>query len=133
MLALLSFLEENQRNRYGNENDDINSLEYQKPIYASPYGKYDVNNDDSILNDGDWWNEWIEPSVQYYGNSHGHFDQNPRERHSSKGLNNLFNLRQNEKQILYFSVELQILTKFFAISSFLFNFPYSFLFHSNSS
>lgn len=79
MLALLSFLEANQRNRYDNANDDINSLEYQKPSYG-PYSNFDVeNNDDGgIANDGEWWNEYIEPSVQYYGNSRGYFNDDPR-------------------------------------------------------
>lgn len=85
MLALLSFLEANQRNRYDNANNDINSLEYQKSLY-SPYGNFDgVNNDDDSANDGDWWNEYIEPSVQYYGNSRGHFNEDPRKRLTSTG------------------------------------------------
>ncbi|XP_055295321.1 uncharacterized protein LOC129565023 [Sitodiplosis mosellana] len=85
MLALLSFLEANQRNRYdnGNSNDEINALEYPKPFYG-PYG---VNNDDDIVNSGEWWNEWIEPSVQYYGGGNargnGRFDENPRKRPTS--------------------------------------------------
>lgn len=88
MLALLSFLEANQRNRYDNSNDDINSLEYPKPFYG-PYGNLDgVDNDDDVANSGEWWNEWIEPSVQYYGGNSrvGRFDENPRKRLTSTGI-----------------------------------------------
>lgn len=89
MLALLSFLEANQRNRYDNKNDDINSLEYPKPFYG-PYGNFDGvdNNDDDVANSGEWWNEWIEPSVQYYGGNSraGRFDENPRKRLTSTGI-----------------------------------------------
>lgn len=86
MLALLSFLEANQRNRYDNGNDDLNSLEYQKPFYG-PYGNFDgADNDDDAVNAGEWWNEWIpEPSVQYYGNSRSHFDENPRKHLTAPG------------------------------------------------
>lgn len=74
MLALLALIEANERNRYGEENDDINSIEY--PRYgAAGYVKDDDDN-------GEWWNELVEPSVQYYGNPYGHIEQNPRERHS---------------------------------------------------
>lgn len=84
MLALLTYLE-NQRNRYDNANDDLNALEYQKPIYG-PYGNFDgANNDDDGVNSGEWWNEYIEPSVQYYGNTRGRFDENPRKRLTSTG------------------------------------------------
>lgn len=95
MLALLSFLEANQHNnRYGNENDDVNALDYQKQFYGLPYGGIDTDNDGAgaaaaAANAGEWWNDWIEPSVQYYGNSpYGHFEQNPRDRHASKGIEN---------------------------------------------
>lgn len=88
MLSLLSFLEANQRGRYDNSNNDINSLEYQKPFYG-PYSNFNgVNNDDdnAVNSSGEWWNEWIEPSVQYYGNPHGgRFDENPRKRLTSTG------------------------------------------------
>lgn len=96
MLALLEFLEASQRNRhYGNE--DLNSLEYQKP-YVGPYGGNfaaaaaaasnmndgDDGDDgfDDAINDGEWWNgEWIEPSVQYYGGVRNHLnDENTRKR-----------------------------------------------------
>lgn len=93
MLALLEFLEASQRNKhYGNE--DLNSLEYQKP-YTGPFrGDFaaasNINNgddgdDDGFddgINDGEWWNgEWIEPSVQYYGGVRNHFnDENTRKR-----------------------------------------------------
>lgn len=88
MLALLTYLE-NQRNRYDNANDDLNSLEYQKPIYG-PYGNFDAaNNDDDAVNNGEWWNDWIEPSVQYYGNARGRFDDNPRKRLTSTGDNSI--------------------------------------------
>lgn len=87
MLALLSFLEANQRNRYDNANDDINSLEYQKPSYGPYSSNFDVaNNDDGIVNDGEWWNEYIEPSVQYYGNSRGYFNEDPRKHLTSTGI-----------------------------------------------
>lgn len=90
MLTLLQFLEANQRKHYGN--DDINSLEYQKP-FSGPYGSNlaanmndelgnDDNDDDEFdggVNDGEWWNEWIEPSVQYYGRNYFN-DQNTRKR-----------------------------------------------------
>lgn len=86
MLTLLSFLEAKQHNRYDNANDDINSLEYQKPSYG-PYSNFDVaNNDDGIVNDGEWWNEYIEPSVQYYGNSRGYFNEDPRKHLTSTGI-----------------------------------------------
>lgn len=99
MLALLSFLEANQRNRYDNTNDDINSLEYQKPFYG-PYGNFDgIGNDDddddigeAVNNNGEWWNEWIEPSVQYYGNPHTRFEDNPRKRLTSTGNLSIFAL-----------------------------------------
>lgn len=94
MLALLSYLEANQRNRYDNDNDDINSLEYQKALYG-PYGNFDVANnddDDGGVNNGEWWNDWIEPSVQYY-NPRGHFDENSRKRLTSTG--NLFYTHTN--------------------------------------
>lgn len=90
MLALLEFLEASQRNKHFG-NDDLNSLEYQKP-YAGPYGGFaasNINNgddgDDDFddgINDGEWWNgEWIEPSVQYYGGVRNHFnDENTRKR-----------------------------------------------------
>lgn len=85
MLALLAFLEANQHNnRYNNENDDINSLEYPKQYYGSPYGNADLEDDDAV-NGGEWWNEYIEPSVQYYGSPYGHIEQNPRERLTNKG------------------------------------------------
>lgn len=88
MLALLSFLEANQRNRYDNANDELNSLEYQKPFYG-PYGNFDGanNNDDdaAAVNGGEWWNEWIEPSVQFYGNSRNHLDENARKRLTAPG------------------------------------------------
>lgn len=86
MLALLSYLEANQRNRYDNDNNDINSLEYQKPLYG-PYGNLDVSNndDDDGVSNGEWWNEWIEPSVQYYGNPRGRFDENSRKHLTSTG------------------------------------------------
>lgn len=86
MLALLSFLEAKQHNRYENNNDDINSLEYPKSVYG-PYGNFDVgDNDDEVSNSGEWLNEWIEPSVRYYGgNSRGRFDGNPRKRLTSTG------------------------------------------------
>lgn len=80
MLTLLQFLEANQRKHY--DNDDINALEYQKP-FSGPYGNNlaanmnddgnDDNDDDEFdggVNDGEWWNEWIEPSVQYYGRNY---------------------------------------------------------------
>ncbi|XP_031624217.1 uncharacterized protein LOC116341354 [Contarinia nasturtii] len=89
MLALLSFLEANQRNRHDNVNDDINSLEYQKPFYG-PYGNFDgIGNDgddeisDGVNGNGEWWNDWIEPSVQYYGNPHGRHEENSRKRLTS--------------------------------------------------
>lgn len=92
MLALLSFLEAQQRNRYdnGNGNDDINALEYPKSLYG-PYGNFDaVDNDDDIVDGGEWWNEYIEPSVQYYGGGNGRgngrFDENPRKRLTSTGI-----------------------------------------------
>lgn len=83
MLALLSYLEANQRNRYDNDNDDINSLEYQKPLY-SPYGNFDGanNDDDDTISNGEWWNEWIEPSVYI---PHGRYDENSRKRLTSTG------------------------------------------------
>lgn len=86
MLALLSFLEAKQHNRYDNGNDDINSLEYPKSFYG-PYGNFDDgDNDDEVANTGEWLNEWIEPSVRYYGgNSRGRFDENPRKRLTSTG------------------------------------------------
>lgn len=96
MVALLQFLESNQHNRYGNNNnnDDFNPLEYQKQFYGLPYGSAGAggvggtDNDDAIVNGGEWWNDWVEPSVQYYGNSpYGHIEQAPRERHQSKGKN----------------------------------------------
>lgn len=74
MLALLALIEANERNRYGEVNNDINSLEY--PRYsASGYTKDDDDN-------GEWWNELVEPSVQYYGNPYDHIEQNARDRHS---------------------------------------------------
>lgn len=95
MLALLQFLEANQRKHYGNgNNDDLNSLDYQKP-YNGPYGgnfaaAKNMNNGDNDdgdddfdvgVNNGEWWNEWIEPSVQYYGGARNHFnDENTRKR-----------------------------------------------------
>lgn len=88
MLALLSYLEANQRNRYDNENDDINSLEYQKQLYG-PYGNFGVNNDgvnnddDDTVTNGEWWNEWIEPSVYV---PRGRFDENTRKRLTSTGI-----------------------------------------------
>lgn len=95
MLALLSFLEAQQRNRYdnGNGNDDINALEYPKSLYG-PYGNFDaVDNDDDIVDGGEWWNEYIEPSVQYYGGGNGRgngrFDENPRKRLTSTGTFNV--------------------------------------------
>lgn len=85
MLALLSFLEANQRNRYDNANDELNSLEYQKPFYG-PYSNLDgANNDDDAVNGGEWMNEWIEPSVQYYGNSRNRFEENSRKRFTAPG------------------------------------------------
>lgn len=86
MLALLSFLEAKQRNHYDNGHDDVNSLEYQKPFYGS-YGNFDggSNDDEGAVNGGEWWNEWIEPSVQYYGNARNRFDENPRKRLTAPG------------------------------------------------
>lgn len=90
MMALLSFLEANQRNRHDNANDELNSLEYQKPFYG-PYGNFDGanNNDDdaAAINGGEWWNEWIEPSVQLHGNSRNHFEENARKRLTTPGNN----------------------------------------------
>lgn len=88
MLALLTFLEANRHNnqRYNEEPNNINALEYQKPYYGSPYGNIDLDDDDGDGVSGDeWWNELIEPSVQYYGNPYGHIEQTPRDRHS-KGI-----------------------------------------------
>lgn len=86
MLALLSFLEAKQRNHYDNGHDDVNSSEYQKPFYGS-YGNFDggSNDDEGAVNGGEWWNEWIEPSVQYYGNARNRFDGNPRKRLTAPG------------------------------------------------
>lgn len=97
MLALLSFLEANQRRHYGNSNsnnDDLNSLEYQKAFYG-PYGNFDGGNgnDDAdidddgpaAVNDGEWWNEYIEPSVQFYGNTRNRFGENARKRLTTPG------------------------------------------------
>lgn len=94
MLTLLSYLEaaNHNNNRYGNnENDDINALEYGKQFYGVPYGGNGIDTmdtDNDAVNGGEWWNDWVEPSVQYYGNSpYGHFEpQNLRERHQSKGM-----------------------------------------------
>lgn len=84
MLALLSYLESNQHNRYDNDNDNISPLEYQKSLYA-PYGNFDgANNDDDDAVSGEWLNEWIEPSVQYL--PRGRFDDNARKRLTSTGI-----------------------------------------------
>lgn len=84
VLALLSFLEDQQHNRYGYENDNINAMDYAKPIYRAPYATdFDLNNDNVDM--GEWWNENIEPSSQYNVNPYGHFEPNGRERFAPKG------------------------------------------------
>lgn len=81
MLALLALLETDERNnnRPINENDDVNLALY----YRMMHGNTDPLQDEP--NDGEWWNDLIEPSVQYYGNSHRHNEQNPRDRRLFKG------------------------------------------------
>lgn len=91
MLKLLEFLEQNPRNHHDNEiEDNINALDYQKPFHGhvpySRYGAFKPDNDDAVINGGEWLNDWVEPSVQYYGNSpYGIFEPNPRDRYASKG------------------------------------------------
>lgn len=80
MLALLALLEANERNRYDGDNEQLNSIDYPKAYYggaSTPYG--DVQDDST---GGEWWNDWVEPSVQYYGNPYGHVEQSPR--HNTK-------------------------------------------------
>lgn len=75
MLALLALLETGDRNnRPVSDSDDANLALY----YRMMHGNTDSMQDES--NDGEWWNDLIEPSVQYYGNSYGHTEQNPRDR-----------------------------------------------------
>lgn len=96
MLKLLEFLEQNPHNHHDNEiEDNINALDYQKPFYGlSPYSRYsgvagafEPDNDEAVINGGEWLNDWVEPSVQYYGNSpYGMYEPNPRDRYAaSKG------------------------------------------------
>lgn len=67
VLALLELLEANERNRYDNANDDIDAFDsYRKPLFVPSTG---LNEPDNESNDGEWWNEYFEPSVQYYGNA----------------------------------------------------------------
>lgn len=77
MLTLLALLEADERNtnRPINENDDANLALY----YRMMHGNTDPMQDEP--NDGEWWNDLIEPSVQYYGNPYGHIEQNARDRH----------------------------------------------------
>lgn len=79
MLALLSFLDDQQRNRYGYENDDFNGLEYPKPVYRAPYGN-DIDLDSGNADVGEWWNENIEPSIQYGENPFERFEPAAHER-----------------------------------------------------
>lgn len=76
ILAMLEMYEANERNRYGNENDDsMNFDNYRKPLFV-PSSTY-VNPDDET-SDGEWWNELLEPSIQYYGNPpNGHAERSP--------------------------------------------------------
>lgn len=66
----------NERNRYGNENDDLANLDnYRKPLFMPSSG---YANPDDETSDGEWWNEVMEPSIQYYGNTpNGHVDRSP--------------------------------------------------------
>lgn len=118
MLKLLEFLEQNPHNHHDNEiEDNINALDYQKPFYGlSPYSRYgasagagafETDNDDAVINGGEWLNDWIEPSVQYYGNSpYGIYDPNPRDRYAtSKGKFILYFL----STFLYFASSIELL------------------------
>lgn len=81
MLALLALLETNERNnnRPISDADDANLALY----YRMMLGNTNQLQDDT--NDGEWANDFIEPSVQYYGNPYGHIEQNPRDRRPFKG------------------------------------------------
>lgn len=97
MLKLLEFLEQNPQNHHDNNDieDNMHGFDYQKPFYGhSPYSRYGAgagafqpDNDDAVINGGEWLNDWVEPSVQYYGNSpYGIYETNPRDRYAtSKG------------------------------------------------
>lgn len=86
MLALLSYLEDQQRNRYGYEAEELGPLEYPKSIYRSPYASdIDLNNDNAGMG-GEWWNENIEPSVQYNANPFERFEPSALNRFTPKGI-----------------------------------------------
>lgn len=92
MLALLALLETDERNnRPISEIDDANLALY---YYRMTHGNTDPLQEEP--NDGEWWNDLIEPSVQYYGGPYGHLDQNSRDRRPFKGIFNLLLLlREN--------------------------------------
>lgn len=79
MLALLAMLETDDRNTNrpisGNDDADL-ALYYRNRMMQ---GNTDQLQDEP--SDGEWWNDLIEPSVQYYGNPYGHIEQNARDRH----------------------------------------------------
>lgn len=80
MLALLALLETNERsNRPISDNDDANLALY----YRMMLGNTDPLQDEP--NEGEWLNNLVEPSVQYYGNPFGRIEQNARDRHPFKG------------------------------------------------
>lgn len=76
ILALLELYEANERTRYGNDNDDAANFDnYRKPLFmpSSSYG-----NPDDETSDGEWWNDYMEPSIQFYGNPPpGHVERAP--------------------------------------------------------
>lgn len=74
MLALLALLETDERNnRPVSENDDANLALYYRMMHGNtePLQKE--------TNDGEWWNDLVEPSVQYYGNPYGRIEQGTRD------------------------------------------------------
>lgn len=81
MLALLALLETDERsNRPISDSDDANLALY----YRMMQGNTDSLQDEP--NEGEWLNDLIEPSVQYYGNHpYGRMEQNVRDRHPFKG------------------------------------------------
>lgn len=80
MLALLALLETNERsNRPISDSDDANLALYYRMMLGNTEPLQDEHNE------GEWLNNLVEPSVQYYGNPFGRIEQNARDRHPFKG------------------------------------------------
>lgn len=75
---MLSFLED-QRNHYGYENDDFSALEYPKSMYHAPYAS-NIDLDNGNADADEWWNESLEPSIQYGANPFERFEPTAHER-----------------------------------------------------